>query len=198
MSCGWKTSGEDTMLSKFHGFVGRIATWPVTSLLFIGFVLCTLGFTSRTERLGSNPPLLDARYWYDPAGVQALFEKLGPAGLRDYALTEVTLDLAFPFIYGGLLLIMVYRLFEPKTARVLLLLPLIGMIADLLENSSVVLMAWTYDGSAPGFAAVATVFTLVKNVLIRVAMVIVLVGAIRAIVLKRPGSTEPPGIIASR
>ena len=186
------------MLGKLHAFVGRIATWPAVALLFMGFVLCTLGFTSRTERLGNTPPLLDVRYWYGPADVKALFDKLGQDGLSFYALTEVTLDLAFPFIYGGLLLILICRLFEPKPARILLLVPLVGMISDLLENLSVALMASTYTGSAPGFASVATVFTLVKNVLVRLALVIVLVGAIRAIILKRTGEGEQPGSVVLR
>ncbi len=179
------------MLARLHAFVGRIAIWPVVALLFLGFVLCTLGFTARTERLGSNPPLLDNRYWYAPADVQTLFDKLGPAGRSDYALTEITIDLAFPFIYGGILLVLIYRLFEPKPARILLFVPLIGMISDWLENFSVATMAWTYAGSPPGFASVATIFTLTKNVLVRLAMVIVLIGAIRALILGRTGEGGP-------
>ena len=186
------------MLGGLHTFVGRIATWPAVALLFIGYVLCSLGFTARSDRLGNNPPLLDVRYWYNTASVQALFEKLGQEGRSFYALTEVTLDLAFPFIYGALLLVLIYRLFEPKPARILLLVPLVGMISDLLENVSVALMAWTYTGSEPGFASVATLFTLAKNVLVRLALVTVLVGAIRAIILKRTGEGEQPGSITLR
>jgi hypothetical protein len=186
------------MFGRLHAFVGRIATWPAVALLFIGFVLCTLGFTARSERLGNNPPLLDVRYWYAPADVKALFDKLGQDGLSFYALTEVTLDLAFPFIYGGLLLILIYRLLEPKPARILLLVPLVGMISDLLENFSIALMAWTYTGGAPGFASFATVFTLTKNSLVRLALVIVLVGAIRAMILKRTGAGEQSGSVALR
>lgn len=185
------------MVSKLHQFVSRFATWPVTSLLFIGFVLCTLGFTARSERFAGKPPALDVRYWYAPLDVKDLFDKLGEADLNYYAVTEVTLDLAFPFIYGGLLLIMIYRLFEPKVAQLLLLVPLVGMIADLVENASVALMAWTYTGPAPGFASVASVFTLTKNVLIRLAMVIVLVGGIRAIIRSRRNPVKPPGLPTS-
>jgi hypothetical protein len=186
------------MLGKLHAFVGRIATWAAVALLFIGFVACTLGFIARMERLGNNPPVLDGRSWYTPAEVQALFDKLGPAGRSDYALTEVTLDVAFPFIYGGILLILIYRLFEPKPARILLLLPLIGAICDLLENASIASMAWTYTGSPPGFASIATFFTLAKNLLVGLAVVVVLVGAIRALILRRAGEGEPPGVAVSR
>jgi hypothetical protein len=174
------------MLSKLHAFAGRIATWPSTALLFIVFMLCTLGFTARTDRLGNDPPLLDVRFWYTPADVKTLFDALGPADLSFYALTEVTLDLAFPIAYGGLLLVFIYRLFEPHLARVLLLLPLVGVIADLSENISVALMAWTYAGATPAFAALAAVFTLVKGILVRVALVVVLIGAVRGILLRRP------------
>jgi hypothetical protein len=178
------------MLGKLHAFAGRIATWPVLSLLFIGYVLCSLGFTARSDRLAGNPPLLDLRYWYGSADVQALFDKLGTAGRSYYALTEATIDLAFPFIYTGILLILIYRLFEPKPARVLLLIPLVGMLSDLLENASVVAMVSTYTGAPPGVASVATVFTLAKGVLVRLAMVLVLVGAIRAIILRRTGEGQ--------
>lgn len=178
------------MLDRIHAFVGRIATWPAVALLFIGYVLCNLGFGARTDRLGSDPPLLDMRSWYTPENVQALFEKLGSTGRNFYAVTEVTLDLAFPFIYGALLAILIYRLFEPKLARVLLLVPLIGMAADLLENAGVAFMGWTYNGSAPAMASVVTVFTLVKGVLVRLAMVVVLVGGVAAL-LNRPDTARP-------
>ncbi len=180
------------MLGKLHGFAGRIATWAVIALLFIAFVACTLGFIARMERLGNTPPLLDGRLWYTPAEVQVLFDKLGQAGRSDYALTELTIDLAFPFVYGGILLILIYRLFEPKRARILLLLPFIGAICDLLENASIAVMAWTYRGSPPDFAAVSRLLTFAKNLLVGLAVVVVLVGAIRSLILKRTGEGEPP------
>ena len=89
------------MLDKLRSFVGRIATWPVVALLFIGFVLCTFGFMARTQRLANIPPLLDGRFWYTATDVQVLFEKVGQEGRNLYALTEVTIDLAFPFIYDA-------------------------------------------------------------------------------------------------
>ncbi len=178
------------MLDRLHRLVGRLATWPAVALLFIGYVLTTLGFMDRAARFCNQPALLDVRFWYSPAEVAVLFDRLGADGRSFYALTEVTLDLAFPIIYVTLLLILIYRLFEPKAARFLLLIPLVGGLADLLENISVATMAWTYAGSRPGFAAVATIFTLVKNSLVRLALVLVLLGALRAIALKRTGE-EP-------
>jgi hypothetical protein len=169
------------MLDKLYAFVGRIATWPAVALLFILYVLCSLGFTVRTDRLGNEPPLLDLRLWYTPGDVQILFDKLGATGRSHYVLTEITLDLAFPFIYGALLAIFIYRLLVPKLARVLLLIPLIGMVADLLENAGVVLMGSTYNGNAPGMASWVTLFTLIKGVLVRLAMVLVLICAVRSI-----------------
>ncbi len=179
------------MLDRFHRFVGRFATWPVAALLFLAFVILMLGFTARSARLGSTPPVLDTRLWYTPAEVQTLFDKLGADGRSFYALTEITLDLLFPLVYGGILLIMMWRLFEPGAARWLLLLPAVGMVMDWLENFSAAGMAWTYTGAAPGWAAVARVFSLLKNVLGGLGVALVLVGAVRDLILKRSGEETP-------
>ena len=175
------------MLDRLYRFVGRLVKWPVVVVLFIAFVLLMLGFRARSNRLGSNPPMLDVRYWYTPTDVKALFDKLGADGRGLYALSEVTLDLAFPFVYGGILLILIHRLFGPKAARLLLLIPLLGMGADLLENAGIATMAATYTGDAPKLASVVTVFSLIKGVLIRVALVVVLIGGVRALVLRHTG-----------
>ena len=114
--------------------------------------------------------LPDGRWWYTPDQVHATFENLGPGGRSIYALSQVLLDGPFPIIYGLLLGLMIQRFFVPLKLladrgwlRKLALLPLLGVLSDLLENALTISTVATFDETAsPSWliwlAAPATLF----------------------------------------
>lgn len=173
------------MINALHKWLTRWATWPVIALLFIAYVLCTQGFDARRAALGYGLRVLDVRFAYTPADVQHLFEALGAGGRSLYALTEVTLDLVFPFVYGGLLAILVLNLFSRERARYLVLVPVLGVVFDLLENITVALLAWTYAGGTSPAAWAASVFSSTKLILGALGLLIVLAGAVLNLVKRR-------------
>lgn len=159
----------------------RRAGWPTASLLVLGMWACQLGFFWRSERLG-HADLLDARQWYSPEEAATLLEGLGASGRSLYAWTEISLDLAFPVLYGLLFALLLARVF--RYGRVWPLLPLAAAVADLLENALIATLAWTYSGGATPLAWAAAVFTALKSGLLLLALVALLVGSVRALALR--------------
>jgi hypothetical protein len=170
---------QPSRLDSLHAFFDRLATWPVLALLIILFVLGTQAFTARRDALGYQNQVLDARTFYNPDDVQKLMEALGPQGRNLFAITELTLDLIFPFVYGGLLALLLVRLYDRRVARYLVIVPIIGIAFDLLENITAATLAWTYSRQPSPLAWAGAVFTLVKFVAGLVALLAVLWGAVR-------------------
>lgn len=157
----------------------RIATWPIFALLVVLFILCTLGFQWRSkvmrEIAGHDVRLFDIRCSYTPDEARELLNTIGERGRRIYAITQLTLDLVFPFIYGGLLVIMLYKLYG--NPGYLLLLPLITVAADLLENLMTTYLALSYRrGLASPVVQVASIFTTLKRSGLVILVVFILAG----------------------
>src|SRR6478752_157815 len=93
--------GGTSMSNALSNLLERLATWPAVTLLFVLFLLCSQGFELRHKSLGFENPGLDSRFWYSPEEARDFFEAIGERGRRLYAITEVTLDLAFPLVYGS-------------------------------------------------------------------------------------------------
>jgi hypothetical protein len=167
----------------------RVPAWPMAGLLVVAFLLCDFAFGWRSDQLFSPEKVLDARGWYSPDEAKVLFERLGDEGRLLYAKTEVTLDLAFPFIYGTLFLLLTLRLYEEGVARRLMLVPLIAMVADLLENSLIAYLAWTFNGQASALTWVAALFTAIKTAAFMGALLVILGGGIKG-VMGKPGNSH--------
>ncbi len=169
------------MSDVLYKAVTRFASWPVIALLFIAYALATQGFDARRAALGYETRLLDVRFAYSPDDARALFEQLGAPGRTLYALTEVSLDLVFPFIYNGLLAVLIFHVWERAAAKHLLWLPVLTTAADLLENATVTALALTFNGSVTPIAWAASAFTSTKLLLGVLSVMVVLVGAARGI-----------------
>ena len=86
--------------------------------------------------------------------------------------------MAFPVAYGLLLAILLVRLW--RGGAPLYLLPLTMAAADVLENLTVAALALSHDAGAPSpLAWPATIFTLVKTVLIAATAGATGIGAMR-------------------
>jgi hypothetical protein len=156
----------------------RIATWPIFALLIVLFILCYLGFQRRskvmTEIAGHDVRLFDARESYTPEEARDLLNTITERGRRIYAITQLSLDLVFPFIYGGLFVITLYKLYGNPSY--LLLVPLITVVADLLENLMTAYLALSFKGLASPVARVASTFTTVKRSGLTILFVLSLAG----------------------
>ena len=166
------------MLTFLHNKLQGIAVWPVVAILIFAFLACSFIFEWRQEALGYQAKILDARFGYSPLDVVALFEQLGESGRKLYAITEISLDLIFPFIYGLLFAAFIIRLYSRKSARWLVLIPVLAVIADLLENSMIAYLAWGFNGQESKLVWIAATFTRIKLICFLASVLLLPIGGI--------------------
>ena len=172
------------MIQWLISLLRRLPAWPMAALLLVGFLVCNMGFDWRSEQLGCDVKLLDVRGWYTPSEARDLLERLGEGGRSLYGATEVTLDFAFPLIYGSLFGLLILQLYSESAAKWLMSVPLIAVVADLFENGLAAYLAWTFDGQASAVAWAAAVFTAVKMSAFLGAVALILVGGAVGVVGK--------------
>jgi hypothetical protein len=161
--------------------IERLASWQSFVLLLMIFILCYLGFEWRHKVLGEQIRTFDARAWYTPVEARDLLEMMGARGRRIYAVTQITLDFIFPFVYGGLLSLSLVKLYPGSYTKYLLLLPALAVMSDLLENVTTAYLAWSYHNQTSNVAWAAAIFTASKRFLIGLSATAVLAGAARLI-----------------
>jgi hypothetical protein len=166
------------MLSAIHNRFYTLATWPFVAVLIVVFILCQLGFSWRQRALGGLSEVPDARFGYTPGEIHNLFEDWGVGRRELYARTEVTLDLAFPLVYGTLFAVFSARLFRNGLWRLAVLVPLFGALADLIENFMMAFLAWSYDGHESPLVWAAACFTEVKIVCFGASLLLLLAGGV--------------------
>lgn len=120
---------------------------------------------------------------YGPTQAQKILMAQGEKGRLIYAYSQLSLDFAFPLVYGAFGLLLLTYLSRPpravKTAvhrwrqagRLLLLLPFAFVAADLAENLITAQMALRFNGDPPKAALAASLFTKLKLVLIEASLV---------------------------
>lgn len=143
-------------------------------------------FPARSERLRAlscqSNPVLDARFGYSPEEAYGVVDALGAEGRRLYAVTQVSLDLAYPALYSlllsGLLALTLTHGF-PGHRRLawLAFLPFAMALADLAENLSLTAMMLTYPPALTWLARLANLFTLVKWALGIASIVLIVVAS---------------------
>lgn len=167
------------MWEASYNLLERRGTWPVVALLFILFLLCAQGFEYRRKVLGFENQALDGRRWYSPAEARDFLQAIEERGQRVfYAATELTLDIVFPIIYGGLFSILLIRVYSPQSAKNLVIVPLLAAAADVLENITLACLALQFNGESSSVARVAAFFTAAKSILLVLSLILILVGAL--------------------
>ena len=174
------------MITRLKRTIDRIATSRNTLLLFLSLLPFTFVFFPwRSNQLKAtlNYPLrlFDTHLPYPPQEVHALANDLGEGGRRLYAVTEVTLDFAFPALYASFLsvtLALVWRSARPDWTgrRSLPLLPYLGMLGDLTENVSLATLMLLFPGEPGWLVWFSNLASLVKWSAGLASLVLILVG----------------------
>ena len=160
------------MFNRLAQFILRIASPRLALLLFIVMLpFVFIFFPMRHSRLesiaGAPQRVFDTRLPYTPAQVSELASAIGESGRRLYAVSEVTLDFAFPLLYSTwlcMLLVLVVPEAWPDRpgAERLILLPLLALLGDLGENICLATLMWTYPLIPPWLVALSNLASLVK------------------------------------
>lgn len=110
-----------------------------------------------------------------------LANDLDEAGQWLYAVTEVTLDFAFPVLYATLIaiiLVMVWREARPERSEwmALALIPYLGMLTDFGENTSIAAMMLLFPKEPIWLVWLSNLFSLIKWTAGVTSLGIILVG----------------------
>jgi hypothetical protein len=168
-----------------------IAIWPLMGLLIVGFMLCHRGFMWRQDLLGVSVVLPDVLTGYTPETLCRIYDEMGESGRHTYAISQATLDVVFPMVYGLLFGILITQLYDPRWARRLVLVPLIAFTFDLGENALTGWLAWTHIGKPSAWAWLAATCTWIKLVASTAMLLLVLLGT-TTLLATRP-VVEPVG-----
>lgn len=135
---------------------------------------------------GMDASPLDGRWQgYSLDEAAALFEALGADGRAFYDLSELSLDLLFSLVYGGLLAILVWLLWRQPWRSLLVGVVTIGVLADLTENGLIAYLYLTYNGKIQPLSHAANVATLVQSGFLAVAVVGVGIGILLKYVVRQ-------------
>ncbi len=160
------------MIGAIRALIAARATGRVVVVL--GILAAIVGYLNVNAPLGiaqveadsGGVGVLDTAS-YDAAGVYQTLQEMGEAGRASYQRLLLTTELAFPLFYRlfgvTLLTYALGRLLPPSSRwQNLALLPFVGMVADYVENASVLTMLLNYPERLLAFADIASVATRVK------------------------------------
>lgn len=174
------------MVTHIRQTIDRKATPRNTLLVFLSLLPFALVFFPWRSKqlsaiLGHPAQVFDTRLPYTPQEVHQLAGDLGEPGRSLYALSEVTLDLAFPPLYASFLsfsLALVWRKGDSSWAWAgwLPLLPYLGMLGDYTENASLASLMMLYPGEPAWLVWFSNLGSLVKWAAGVASLVMIVVG----------------------
>jgi hypothetical protein len=168
------------MIKKIsEGLLKISSTWLmiISLLVMVGFMIFVLPAQAAdavSESGSESSP--DTSLFYTPDELYRMAEEYGENGRRAYIRARWTFDLVFPLVYTAFLTFgiswFVQRLSGWKEAwKLTNLLPLLGGIFDLLENSATSIAMAAYPSRPDWILVSASVFTPIKWVLVSVSFI---------------------------
>lgn len=164
-------------------------------LLFEAVILPVAG--ARIQSYSGGPGPLDLTMGLSPADTYARLTAYTGDGRAFYLLIELTADILFPITYGlffSLALALIFQRAFPAGSGMqrLMLVPLVGMLVDLVENAGIVLMLLVYPQELGAVAVLVRLLTATKWLITGVSVVLVMVGIV-ALVLQRRSASRTAG-----
>jgi len=166
------------LVRRYQRLVEFAARTPVLVTTAVG-AIALLVFAFPALPLGGE--LLDARFGYSHADVNAAMSAYGEQGRRVYVWASLTLDTLLPIAYAGFLAGMLYRLRPRDGLWTLTLLPVAAGLLDLGENAQIVAMLIGYPDVSSAQVALASAFTRAKTCATLAAMALVVVFGVLAL-----------------
>jgi hypothetical protein len=146
------------------------STWlmAATTMIMIGFMVFVLPAQSETaDQISGGAGSPDLSFYYSPEVIYRFAEAYGPEGRQAYIRARWSFDLIFPMVYASFLGVGISWLFQqlpnwPETWKYANLLPVMGCIFDILENSGTSLVMASYPAHQPVWSILASISTPVK------------------------------------
>ncbi|MCW1969486.1 MAG: hypothetical protein KIH69_015345 [Anaerolineae bacterium] len=172
------------MVTHKANLLDTLARWWLIALVFVAALGMIVLFRLRAETLqawsGLRDPILDAQFGYTPAFAYERIRAIGAGGRQLYALTQLTLDIAFPFAYSllaSLLVVRLYRFAEHLSwVRALRYVPWLNGAVDVVENLSIAALLLLFPTEWPALAHFASAAGVVKWSLGGIVLLVLALG----------------------
>jgi hypothetical protein len=171
-------------------WLGRISKGWVTILAVVIFFVFTPlvlpGQAARFEEVAGDGASPDQSFIYTPSDLYDMAEAFGPQGRSAYVRARWTFDVVWPIVYTFALVAAISwlgkRAFpEGSKARLLNLVPVLGLLFDYLENICASIVMARYPAQTPVIDLLTTVFTPIKWVFVVGSFVVLAVVGVAAI-----------------
>ena len=154
-------------------------TAVVFFLLFTALVLPNQAARSEAETGDVGSP--DTSLFYTPEDLYQWAEAYGAEGRAAYIRARLTFDVLWPLVYTvflGTAISWIYGKAFPAESgwQRLNLVPVLGALFDYLENAATSIVMGRYPNQTPGIDVLASVFTLVKWILVGGSFVVLVIG----------------------
>lgn len=183
------------ILKKISAFFYRYANNTVLVvfiLLFLFFNLFIL--PQHSLKSASELPPFDLTFGYDVSYSTQFLTQLGEEGRVTYIRFLMIYDTIYPFIYGGLMAVVLSLLLRSKlfTKRVQLLnlLPILAIFADFVENSCSIYTTFHFPTVFDYLVQIGSFFTQLKWSLIFLNSGLALFLGVKLLVLKKHGASS--------
>ncbi|GAB2522061.1 hypothetical protein [Spirosoma aerophilum] len=183
------------MLTALSTFFYRIASWKTLLPGVILYIPFPAYFFKNLEasmnaQAGYAVGPIDLLVGYNPAIISKMVAAYGDVGRAIYAQGELTIDVAYPFIYTFLFCIILTLLFRhrPYTSfRLVNVLPVGILVFDLLENSCIVYLLKTYPEPSPVITSFCSALTNLKWTMFMIVLGMVLYGLVKLAIRSSQG-----------
>lgn len=175
-------SWSNWLYDRSSGTVSLIAL--VIFALFMVFVLP--GQAEQAEAIAPGAGSPDTTFLYGTRDLYTMAEAYGAEGRTAYIRARFTFDLVFPVVYGFFLITAVSWAGEqiiPQTSRwrQANLLPVLGVVFDLLENSTASIVMARYPSQTAVIDGLAPFFSVLKWVCIGGSFGLLLILVLRVV-----------------
>jgi hypothetical protein len=182
-----------TTMRKLSDWYYRIAsgkTLLLGSILYLVFptvVLKNLEEQMNTYAGRQIGPIDLLFFETNPEQVLEMVAAYGEQGRAQYALGELTADVAYPLAYAFLFGVILSLLFRGKRYvpfRYINLIPVLMLGFDLLENTCIVMLLKSYPAQSVGMAGLCLVFNSLKWITFLLMLSLILYGLGRRVLQK--------------
>lgn len=163
-------------------FFLQYASVKTSLLLFVIWVLFMAVIMPNLAGDKSAVPI-DLQFAYTPDRAYELIDSYSPETRSSYIIGEMTLDVIYPIIYT-LFLSLTFLLLYPNKQKIAFF-PYVIFIADMLENTGIIIMLYNYPARLNNVAIITSVFSTIKWSLVVIAFVLLITGLIKALLKKK-------------
>ena len=173
-------------LSEWCYRVVQLPALAVAAVVFILFMALVLpGMAGQLGEITGVSVSPDTSFYYSAEDLYQMAETYGEEGRAYYIYSRFTFDIVWPAVYLAFLvtsITFIFRNLPPANPyRLANLLPFLGAIFDLLENSAASLVMYRYPLPTPLIASLAPLFTAFKWVFIFLSFIALAAGLLTLI-----------------